>query len=75
MDATREDLVQFISAVRCKLHGPTGLVHDPVQTETLDQLQRQLVRLMLAKTDLQDRVEHLEARAENLSRSVITAGE
>ncbi len=46
MDATREDLVQFISAIRCDLLGPAGLVGDPVQTETLDQLKRQLVRLM-----------------------------
>ena len=74
MDATREDLVQFISAIRYKLHGPTGLVRDPIQTETLNQLKRQLVRVMLAKTALEAQVERLEARVENLSRSVTTVG-
>ena len=49
MDATRDDLVQFVSAIRCKLHGRNGLVRDPVQTETLDQLRRQLVCLMMDK--------------------------
>ncbi len=46
MDATREDLVQCISAIRSTLHGRNGLVGEPVQTETLDQLKRQLARLM-----------------------------
>ena len=46
MDATRGDLVQFISAIRYMLHGHNGLVGEPVQTETLDQLKRQLARLM-----------------------------
>ena len=46
MDATREDLVQFISAIRYDLQGVNGLVGEPVQTETLDQLKRQLARLM-----------------------------
>ena len=73
MDATREDLIQFISAIRCKLHGPTGLVGDPVQTETLDQLKRQLVRLMLAKTSLEAQVDRLKDRVENLTRSVTSA--
>ncbi len=46
MDATREDLVQFISVIRYDLQGVNGLVGEPVQTETLDQLKRQLDRLM-----------------------------
>ena len=46
MDATREDLVHFISAIRYDLQGANGLVGEPVQTETLDQLKRQLARLM-----------------------------
>ena len=72
MDATRDDLVQFVSAIRCKLHGRNGLVRDPVQTETLDQLRRQLVCLMMDKEAFEVRAEHLKARVEDLSRSVIT---
>ena len=49
MDATREDLVQFISAIRCELVGPNGQVGDPVQAETLDQIKRQLARLTRRK--------------------------
>ena len=59
MDATRDDLVQFISALRSELHGPSGAVGDPVQTETLAQLKRQVVGLVSAKRNLQTQVESL----------------
>ena len=71
MDATRQDLVQFISTIRCELHGPSGLVGDPVQTETLDQLKRQLVRLTLARTSLEAEVEQLKTYVKNFNRFVV----
>ena len=59
--------MQFISTIRFNLHGSPGLVRDPVQTETLDQLRRQLIRLIADQ-----KVDHLKARVEDLSRSVAT---
>jgi hypothetical protein len=45
MDATREDLVRFVSDVRLVLEGPDGSKQDPearVQTTTLDRLLEKL---------------------------------
>ncbi len=72
MDATREDLVQCISAIRSTLHGRNGLVGEPVQAETLDQLTWQVARLMTSQKVNADLVVYLKTQVEDLSHSIVT---